>query len=67
MAKKSSKKNTEHKAGYFDAVDGRISAMVKQLAGDKLEEVLFQAEEYIEAGRYPERALADALEKYKLV
>jgi hypothetical protein len=53
--------------GHFSKVDPRISAMVSKLAGDKIEDVLLLAWELTESGKQPERALADALEKYKLV
>lgn len=51
----------------LNTVDKRIADLTKRLAGDKLDVVLIQAEEYLLLGKKKERALADALEKFKLV
>ena len=49
-------------------VDKRIAALATRLAGDKLEQVLTLAQSLVETeGKKPGRALADALETYKLV
>lgn len=51
----------------LDSVDKRIAAIVKKQAGDKLDVVLITAEDLVLlAGKKPERALADALEKYRI-
>lgn len=52
----------------LNKVDPRIASVVKNLAGDKLDIVLIQAEDLmLLEGKTAERALADALEIYKLV
>lgn len=49
-------------------VDKRIVAIVIKKSGDKLDQVLTQAEDLmLIQGKTAERALADALEIYKLV
>lgn len=49
-------------------VDPRIANMVKKLAGDKLDVVLIQAEDLMLLhGKSTERALADALDVFRLV
>lgn len=58
---------TERKINMLNTVDKRIADLTKRLAGDKLDVVLIQAEEYLLLGKKKERALADALEKFKLV
>ena len=50
----------------FDKVDFRIRALVEKLAGDKLDIVLIAAEDLVKEGKMPERALADALQRFKL-
>lgn len=51
----------------LNVVDWRIAQLVTRLAGDKLDIVLLHAEDLVAEGKQPERALADALEKFKLV
>lgn len=52
----------------LDRVDPRIAEIVKKKAGDKLDIVLVQAEDFVLLeGKSDARALADALEKFKLV
>ena len=48
-------------------VDKRIAQIAKDLAGDKLDIVLLHAEELIAVGKKPARALADSLDKFKLI
>ena len=48
-------------------VDKRIAQIAKDLAGDKLDIVLLHSEELMATGKKPARALADALEKFKLI
>lgn len=49
-------------------VDGRIAKLVSRLATDKLDLVCIHAEDLVLLkGKSPERALADALESFKLV
>lgn len=49
-------------------VDPRIAQVVKNMAGDKLDLILIQAEDLmLIEGKSAERALADALDIYKLV
>lgn len=51
----------------LNRVNPRIAELVQKKAGDKLDIVLLQAEELVAQGKTMERALADALEKFKLV
>lgn len=49
-------------------VDARIAEIVKKKAGEKLDAVVLHAEELVRTEeKTPARALADALEKMKLV
>jgi alpha-D-ribose 1-methylphosphonate 5-triphosphate synthase subunit PhnI len=60
---------TDETHAVLRTVDRRIAAIVKNLAGiEKLGAVVSYAEDLILLqGKTTERALADALEKYKLV
>lgn len=52
----------------LNKVDPRIAELVTRLAGDKLDVVLIQAEDLmLIEGKKAERALADALELFKIV
>lgn len=51
----------------LNKVDPRIASLVTKLAGTKLDIVLIRAEDLTKEGKSPERALADALETFKLV
>lgn len=51
----------------LETVDPRIAALTRKLAGEKLDIVLIQAEDFARQGKSTERALADALETFKLV
>lgn len=48
-------------------IDSRVLTLFNNLAGDKREAVLEQAALYFKDGRMLERALADSLEKFKLI
>lgn len=51
----------------LDLVDPRVAELTRKLAGDKLDIVLIQAEDLVAKGKSRQRALADALEIFKLV
>jgi hypothetical protein len=51
----------------LNEVDARISQVVRNKAGEKLSKVLDTADELVLRGKSPERALADALEKHRLL
>jgi hypothetical protein len=51
----------------LNLVDARIAELTVKLAGDKLDIVVIKAEDLMALGKKPERALADALEAFKLV
>jgi len=48
-------------------VDSRVLALFENIAGDKREAVLEQTALYLKDGRMVERALADSLDKFKLI
>lgn len=52
---------------FFTEIDSRILALAQKLAGDKWDVVQIQAEDLVKQGKSTERALADALEMFKLV
>jgi hypothetical protein len=59
---------TSETYAMLKTVDPRIADMTKRIAGDRLGAVVEFAEDLILLkGKTTERALADALEKYKLV
>lgn len=62
------KQRDVQQSSLLNEVDQRIGAMVRRLAGDKLGSVVFHAEDLILLqGKQPNRALADALETFKLI
>lgn len=50
----------------LEKVDKRIAEIVKKQAKDKLDLVLIEAEDLMKTGKDCGRALADALEKYRI-
>jgi hypothetical protein len=55
-------------SSLISELDPRIAAIVRRVSGDKLDQVVFYAEDLILLqGKQPNRAIADSLETFKLV
>jgi hypothetical protein len=59
--------NIDEAMKAVESVDKRITSIVQKTSGDKYSKVVDAAIEMCLSGKKPERALADALEQFKLV